>query len=121
MRQHNPRVRFPLPNHLKQLLPIQMHGRLAVADEADAALHEGADVEVVGEADVDARDAAAAVVLDGRDHLVDDFARVGFGPDEHFEIMRPPLGVFAGYAFQRDVWAAVFHLLEFGCDGRAAG
>jgi hypothetical protein len=35
-------------DHLEEGFPVLVHGRLAVADEADAALHEGADVEVVG-------------------------------------------------------------------------
>jgi hypothetical protein len=35
-------------DHLEEGLPVFVDGRLAVTDEADAALHERADVEVVG-------------------------------------------------------------------------
>jgi hypothetical protein len=31
----------------QEVLPVLVHGCLAVADEADAALHERADVEVI--------------------------------------------------------------------------
>ena len=89
-----------------------MHGRLPVAYEPDAAFHQRANVEVVREAHVDARDAAAAVVLDGRDHLVDDFRGVGFGADHHFEAVGPGLGVLACDALEGDVGAAVFHFFE---------
>ena len=121
VREHLVRVRLAVPDHLQQLLPVEVHGRLAVADEPDPALHERADVEVVGEADVDARDAAAAVVFDRGDHLVDDFRGVGFGADEHFEAVGPGFGVLARDALEGHVGAAVLHFLEAGCHGRAAG
>lgn len=35
-------------DHGQQVVPVLVHGGLAVADQADAAFHEGADVEVVG-------------------------------------------------------------------------
>lgn len=35
-------------DHLEERFPVEVDGCLAVANEADAALHEGADVEVVG-------------------------------------------------------------------------
>lgn len=48
MREHDVGVEFAVLDHFEQGLPVHVHGSLAVADEADAALHEGADVEVVG-------------------------------------------------------------------------
>lgn len=44
---HLERVDLPVLDHLEERLPVEVHGCLAVADEADAALHERADVEVV--------------------------------------------------------------------------
>ena len=81
---------------LEQVFPVEMDGGLAVADEADAALHYRADVEVIGlrnselvegslireggeetyEADVDTSDTATAVILDTGDHFVQNFTRV---------------------------------------------
>ena len=36
-----------LLNHLKKFLPVHMYRCLAVTDQADAALHQGSDVEVI--------------------------------------------------------------------------
>lgn len=41
-------VDLALLNHHQQLLPVEVYGRLAVSDEANTALHKGADVEVIG-------------------------------------------------------------------------
>lgn len=48
VREHEVGVELAVLDHLEEGLPVHVHGRLAVADEADASLHEGADVEVVG-------------------------------------------------------------------------
>jgi len=44
---HVERLELAALDHLEQMLPILMDGRLAVALEHDAAFHEGADVEMV--------------------------------------------------------------------------
>lgn len=48
MREHLGRVQLAILNHLQKLLPIFDDRGLTVADEADTALHQGANVEVVG-------------------------------------------------------------------------
>lgn len=48
VREHEVGVELAVLDHLQEGLPVHVHGGLAVADEADATLHEGADVEVVG-------------------------------------------------------------------------
>lgn len=48
VREHEVGVELAVLDRLEEGLPVHVHGGLAVADEADAALHEGADVEVVG-------------------------------------------------------------------------
>lgn len=47
VRNHLQRVQRAAAHLFEEAAPILVHGGLAVADEADAALHEGADVEVV--------------------------------------------------------------------------
>ena len=44
---HVERLELAALDHLEQMLPILLDGRLAVALEHDAAFHEGADVEMV--------------------------------------------------------------------------
>lgn len=44
---HVERLELAALDHLEQMLPILLNGRLAVAFEHDAAFHEGADVEMV--------------------------------------------------------------------------
>lgn len=126
MRDHLERVNLATVDHLAELIPVLVDGGLAVADEADATLHQGADVEVVGVADVDAGDAAAAVVLDRGDHLVDDLGRVGLDAEEQLKVVRPAFGVLAGDALERDVRPGVdaalgHHLLEHRGYGFAFG
>lgn len=41
-------VNLALLNHLEKLLPVEVDGSLSVADEANTALHQRANVEVVG-------------------------------------------------------------------------
>ena len=48
MGEHGQRIGFAVSDHLEDCVPVFVHGGLAVADEADSALHYGADVEVVG-------------------------------------------------------------------------
>ena len=48
MADHLERIDLALLDHLQERLPVQVDGRLAVTNEADTALHQGADVEVVG-------------------------------------------------------------------------
>jgi hypothetical protein len=92
---HFQRVDFFLLELFQQAVPVHVDGRLAVADEADAALHEGADVEVVGVTDVHASDADAAEVLDGLDALVQDLAGVGLEAYCQLDGVEPALGVLA--------------------------
>ena len=46
--EHLQWIGLAVPDHLEELLPVEMDGCLAVAHEFNAALHQGADVEVVG-------------------------------------------------------------------------
>lgn len=73
------------------------------------------------ETDIDTGDAATAVVLDGRDHLVDDLRGVRLGACHDLQLVRPALGILASHALKSHVGsAAVTHLLEFRCDARPA-
>ena len=48
MTEHHKGVCLALLNHGEKFLPVEVDGSLTVTDEADTALHQGADVEVVG-------------------------------------------------------------------------
>ena len=48
MGNHDARIEGAVTDLLQQLLPVLVHWGLTVSDEADTALHERADVEVVG-------------------------------------------------------------------------
>lgn len=48
VRNHLERVDLPILDHLEKRLPVEVHRRLAIADEADTAFHQGTNVEVVG-------------------------------------------------------------------------
>jgi hypothetical protein len=73
------------------------------------------DVEVVGEANVDAGDTNATVVPHGLDTLVDDLTGVGLHASSQFNLVRPALRVFTCNTLERDVGAtAVNHLLQLG-------
>ena len=121
MRQHAVWIQRAVLELLQQVLPIQVHRRLAVPNQPDAALHQAADVEVVGEADVDAGDTDAPEALDACDALVQDLRGVSFRAEEQLEVVRPSLGVLACRALEGDVWPAVFHLLERRRDAFALG
>ena len=47
VREHEVRVERAILDLFEEFFPVHVDGGLAVADEADAALHKGADVEVV--------------------------------------------------------------------------
>lgn len=46
--KHDARVQTAVLQHLEEFFPVEVDGSLAVADKADAALHDGTDIEVVG-------------------------------------------------------------------------
>ena len=48
MSKHNCRVHFARLDPVEDVLPVFMDWRLAAPDELDTALHDGADVELVG-------------------------------------------------------------------------
>lgn len=48
MSKHNRRVHFASLDPVEDVLPVFVDWRLAAPDELDTALHDGADVEVVG-------------------------------------------------------------------------
>merc|ERR1712113_25116 len=113
VRDHFQRVDFPFLDLLQKVFPVQVHGGLAVSNEADASLHDGANVEVVGVSDVYTRDADATVVLDRLDHFIQDFGGIRLHARREFYGVKPALWIFSGNAFKGDVWAvSINHLLE---------
>ena len=48
MRNHPKWIDLARLNHLEELLPIKVDGRLPVSDKADTTVHQAAHVEVVG-------------------------------------------------------------------------
>ena len=79
------------------------------------------DVEVVGEADVDAGDTDTAEVPHGLNALVDDFAGIGLEADGQLNGVSPVLGVFTSNTLEGDVGTtAIDHLLQLGNNTLAA-
>lgn len=71
---------------------------------------------------VNTGDTAAAVVLDGRDHLVDDLRGVRLGTSHNLQLVRPAFGVLARHTLKSYVRAtAITHLLELGSDRSPTG
>ncbi|KAI6749977.1 hypothetical protein HG531_007242 [Fusarium graminearum] len=107
VRQHLSRIKLAPLDHLQKLIPVLVNGGLAIADEANSALHQGSDVEVVRVADIHARHAAPSVIANALDHLVDNLARVRLGTDGKLDCVHPALGVLARHALDGAVGAAV--------------
>jgi hypothetical protein len=78
-------------------------------------------VEMVGEADVDAGDAHTAVVPHGLDALVDNLAGVGLEADGQLDGVSPVLRVFTSNTLEGDVGTTTIdHLLQLCNDTLAA-
>ena len=55
---------------IENLMPVFLDWCLTIANESDTCLHDCADVEMIGEASVDAGDTDTAVWTDTSDHFV---------------------------------------------------
>lgn len=97
---------------VEDLLPVLVHWRLPVPDEAHAFLHERTDVEVVGVPNVRGDDAAAAALLHGHDHLVDGLWDVCLKHERLLDLVHDALRLVEGARVDGDVEPAWDDLLE---------
>ena len=107
------RVKFSCHNVvIEDLLPPLMDGRLTVPDEAHALLHEGAEVDVVGESSVGCDETYAPSFAHADDHLVDNLRDIRFKHQRLFNLVQPRLRLVERSTVKCHVQAAWADLLK---------
>ena len=105
----------------QKLGPVPLNRRLTGATQGDALLHEGADVELIGEAGVVGHEGDVAKLAHGPDGLVDDLGRVRLEPDGALDGMQDALGVAEGGGVDGAVDAIRLELVQGRHDVLLAG
>ena len=64
------------------------------------------------ESNIDTSDTASTIVLYRGDHLIDNFTGICLRPDQHFEVVCPPLRILSSDTLQCHIRTAMLHLLQ---------
>lgn len=117
MTDHESGIKFARTNVVvEDFLPVQVHGSLTVADEADTLFHDGTNVELVAERGIDSDKPDPTHLSYGPNTFVGGFWDISLEHQRFLRLVQERFRFMEGTAVERTVKATGHHFQDFAGD-----